>query len=128
MNKHLFISLLAATLLIFPALGCDDGDGAAESASGAASEESGAQRVEVTVDASGYEPSEVQAKAGEPLTLAFTRTSDEGCGGTVVIASADIERELPLNQTVEVTFTPEQAGDVRFSCGMDMYDGKIVVR
>lgn len=86
------------------------------------------QRVAVTVNESGYEPSEIQAEAGEPLTLVFTRTTDQGCGNELVIASANIERDLPLNQPVEVTFTPDATGELRFTCGMDMYDGKIVVR
>ena len=116
---------IALTLLLTAALGCDDGGGEAAAPAPAAAE---GQRVEVTVNADGYAPSEVTAQAGVPLTMVFTRTSDEGCGHEVVIADADIERELPLNQPVEVTFTPREAGELRFSCGMDMYDGKIVVR
>lgn len=86
------------------------------------------QRVEIEVGASGYAPSEVRTAAGTPLTLVFTRTTEEGCGGEIVIASQDIRRELPLNQPVEVSFTPTEAGELRFSCGMDMYDGTIVVQ
>lgn len=85
-------------------------------------------RVAIEVGASGYDPAEVQATAGEPLTLVFTRTSDQGCGGEVVIPAQDIRRELPLNEAVEVTFTPTEAGRLRFTCGMDMFDGAIVVR
>lgn len=86
------------------------------------------QRVEITVDASGYTPSEVQATAGQPLTLVFTRTTDEGCGEELAIPSQDIRRDLPLNEAVAVTFTPTEAGRLRFTCGMDMYDGAVVVR
>lgn len=88
----------------------------------------GGQRIEVAVGASSYDPARIEAKAGDPLTLVFTRTTDEGCGTEVVIASHNIKKDLPLNQPVEVTFTPEAAGELRFSCGMDMYDGAIVVR
>ena len=127
------ISILSLSLLLGAAGACDDGGETAEtSGSGAAAEGPGEaaepQRVEVTVNATGYEPSEVQATAGQPLTLVFTRTTDEGCGNELVIADADIERDLPLNEPVEVTFTPSEAGELRFTCGMDMYDGKIVVR
>lgn len=95
------------------------------------SEESDAapvRRVEIEVGAGAYTPAEVQATAGEPITLVFTRTTEEGCGGVVTIASANIRRDLPLNEPVEITFTPESAGNLRFSCGMDMYDGTIVVQ
>lgn len=122
MTKNLREIALGIALSVASIVGCDDGEEATEG------QQAGAQRAEITVNAGGYDPSEVTARAGEPLTLVFTRTTDEGCGHEVVIADADIERELPLNQPVEVTFTPREAGELRFSCGMDMYDGKIVVR
>ncbi|MCA9608007.1 MAG: cupredoxin domain-containing protein [Myxococcales bacterium] len=84
-------------------------------------------RIAIEVGSSGYTPSEVHATRGEPVTLVFTRTTEEGCGEVLVIASEDIRRDLPLNEPVEVTFTPSQSGHLRFSCGMDMYDGTIVV-
>ena len=87
-----------------------------------------AQRVSVEVGAHGYEPSRVEAQAGQPLTLVFKRTTEAGCGHELVIPSEDIRRELPLNEEVAVTFTPESAGELRFTCGMDMYDGAIVVQ
>ena len=86
------------------------------------------QRVEISVGASGYEPHEIQTTAGTPLTLVFTRTTDEGCGNEVVIASQNIRRPLPLNEPVEITFTPTEAARLRFTCGMDMFEGTIVVR
>ncbi len=88
----------------------------------------GGARVAIEVGAGGYDPARVEATAGEPLTLVFTRVTEAGCGDEVVIASQDIRRSLPLNEAVEITFTPEESGDLRFSCGMDMYDGTIVVR
>jgi len=86
------------------------------------------QRVAIEVGASGYDPAEIQATAGEPLTLVVTRVTDEGCGQVLAIPSHDIRRDLPLNEAVEVTLTPSEAGTLRFTCGMDMYDGAIVVR
>lgn len=87
-----------------------------------------ATKVEVQVDAAGYEPSRVHAEAGQKLTMVFTRTADEGCGQKVVIPDLDIEKDLPLNEPVQVSFTPETAGTLVFTCGMGMYDGKIVVK
>ena len=84
--------------------------------------------IAIEVGSHGYEPARVEATAGEPLTLVFTRTTDEGCGQELVIASQDIRRNLPLDEAVEVTFTPEETGELRFTCGMDMYDGTIVVQ
>lgn len=85
-------------------------------------------RVSVEVGAHGYTPASVDAEVGQPLTLVFKRTTEEGCGQELVIPSQDIQRDLPLDEEVAVTFTPSEAGDLRFTCGMDMYDGTIVVR
>ena len=107
------ISLLSATLSIaLMACGSSDPE---------------PQRVAIEVGMSEYTPAEIHATAGTPLTLVFTRTSEEGCGTEVVIASENIREALPLNEPVEITFTPSEAGTLRFSCGMDMFDGSIVV-
>lgn len=85
-------------------------------------------RVEITVGDLGYTPSEVRATRGAPLTMVFTRTTESICGAEVVIPEHDIRRELPLNEPVEVTFTPTKAGQLTFMCGMSMMKGTIIVR
>lgn len=109
-------------LLLTLGAGCDDKE------AGDSPGTSAGTRVAVSVGASGYEPSRVPAKVGEALTLVFTRTTDEGCGDEVALPAFDIRKQLPLNQAVEVTITPKEAGELRFTCGMDMYDGAVVVR
>jgi plastocyanin domain-containing protein len=88
---------------------------------------SGARRIEILVDEDGYEPDRVEVRAGEPVTLVFRRTTDRGCGQVLAIPSENIRRELPLGEAVEIPLTAERAGEIRFTCGMDMYDGTIVV-
>ena len=85
-------------------------------------------RVELAVTERGFEPSEVQAKKGVPLTLVVTRKTDATCAKEIVIADQNIRKDLPLNQAVEVTFTPGDSGEIRYVCGMDMIAGKIVVQ
>jgi len=102
----------------FVAAGC----GGSSSSSGAGT------RVELAVTERGFEPAEIQAKPGVPLTLVVTRKTDATCAKEIVIADQDIRRDLPLNQAVEMTFTPGDSGEVRFACGMDMITGRIVVR
>ena len=82
--------------------------------------------VKVTVDGSGYHPSEAKAPGGKPVRLEFTRTSDEGCGQQLVFPALDIKKDLPLNQPVAVDVTMPASGKVAFTCGMDMYRGSIV--
>ena len=103
----------------FAAAGCG---GAGGSGSG------GGSRVELAVTERGFKPAEVRAKKGVPLTLVVTRKTDATCAKEIVIADQKIRKDLPLNEAVEVTFTPESAGEVRFACGMDMLSGKVIVQ
>jgi plastocyanin domain-containing protein len=89
---------------------------------------SGLPEIPITVDAAGYHPSEVSAKAGELVRLVFTRTTDDGCGQQLVFSGLGIRRDLPLDEPVAVDITMPPSGSVAFSCGMDMYRGSIVAR
>ena len=60
--------------------------------------------------------------------LAFARPEAGNCGGTVVIPGLDVRRTLPVGDTVLVRFTPREAAELPFTCGMGMYQGLIVVR
>lgn len=84
------------------------------------------QRVTVTVTGSGYKPRRISAHGGQPLTLVFKRTTDQGCGQQVVFPDRDIRRDLPLNQEVEIELTPRENETIAFTCGMDMYRGSVV--
>ena len=83
-------------------------------------------RVAITVNEDGYAPAAVQAEAGQPLTLVFTRVSDKGCGETLVFPDRDLRRELPLNTAVAVELTPKADERIVFTCGMGMYKGAVV--
>jgi plastocyanin domain-containing protein len=85
-----------------------------------------ANRFNVMVDADGYHPSTVSVHAGQPTTIVFTRTTDEGCGQQVVFPTLNVRRDLPLNQPVEVQVTPTAAAPIAFTCGMGMMRGTIV--
>ncbi|MEC7519670.1 MAG: cupredoxin domain-containing protein [Myxococcota bacterium] len=86
------------------------------------------RRFEITVDERGYHPGSVEVERGERITLVFTRTSERGCGGTLVIPSHDIRRELPVGERVAVTLDVGDRDRVAFTCGMGMYRGALVVR
>lgn len=82
----------------------------------------------VEITGSGYKPDSVTAEAGKPVTITFVRRTEATCGTEVVFPDLKIEKPLPLNKPVEVTITPVKSGDLRFTCGMDMLRGKVVVR
>lgn len=86
----------------------------------------GRQEISITVDAVGYHPAESHAKAGEPVRLVVTRTTEEGCGQELVVPSLNLKRELPLKQPVNIDLTMPAKGAVAFECGMGMMHGSIV--
>ena len=85
-------------------------------------------RVAISVDGEGYHPATIRAAAGRQLTLVFTRTTDECCGQQLMFPSNNLRRDLPLNQPVEVPVTVPATGSLGFTCGMNMYQGTVVVQ
>ena len=86
----------------------------------------GFQEVDITVKG-GYQPSEVVVKAGLPLRLNFTRRESSPCGEEVILPDFGKRAYLPENRTVLVEIFPEKSGEYEFTCGMNMYRGKLVV-
>ena len=82
----------------------------------------------VEVMTAAYKPNRVEAELGKPITITFIRRSEQGCGTEVVFPDLKIKKQLPLNKPVKVAFTPQKRGEIRFTCAMDMFDGKVVVR
>lgn len=83
--------------------------------------------VKVTVSKNGFEPAEIKGENGKPVMLAFYRADSENCASEVVFSKLNITRKLPVGEVVLVEFTPKEAGDISFACGMNMLKGKVVV-
>ncbi len=83
--------------------------------------------IKVTVSSDGYTPASIPVKKGQPVKLAFYRADSNNCGGEVVFSKQNINKKLPVGETVLVEFTPTEAGEIGFACGMDMMRGKVVV-
>ena len=82
----------------------------------------------VNVNMVGFDPSAIEAKAGQPLKLAFFRPNDANCAREVVFPSLGIRKELPPGQIVVVDITPPKSGPLGFECGMKMLKGQLIVR
>ena len=87
----------------------------------------GVQEVDITVKG-GYQPASIVAKAGRPLRLNFTRRESTPCGEEVVLPEFGRRAHLPEGRTVAIEVTPERPGEYEFTCGMNMYKGKLIVR
>jgi plastocyanin domain-containing protein len=87
----------------------------------------GLQIVDITVKG-GYQPASITAEAGRPLRLNFTRRESTPCGEEVVLPEFGRRAHLPEDRTVSLEVTPQEPGEYEFTCGMNMYKGKIIVR
>ena len=81
----------------------------------------------ITVDG-GYKPDVISVKKGKSVTLKFHRKDESSCLEEVVIPDFNIRKYLILNETTEITITPNEAGEYEISCGMNMFHGKIEVK
>jgi plastocyanin domain-containing protein len=86
----------------------------------------GIQEVDITVRG-GYQPASIVVKAGRPLRLNFTRREASLCGEEVVLPEFGKRAHLPENKTVPIDVSPEKPGEYEFTCGMNMYRGKLIV-
>lgn len=76
----------------------------------------------------GYSPEVVSIPRGRPTKINFIRKDPTDCLEEVVLGDFKIRKHLPLNQKVTVEINPQKEGEYGYSCGMNMYHGKIVVR
>lgn len=86
----------------------------------------GVQEVDVTVKG-GYSPDTIVVRRGVPVRLNFYRDETSSCSEQVILSDFRIARDLPAYKTTAIEFTPEEAGEFPFTCGMNMLHGKLVV-
>lgn len=112
-----------AVMAAFLSFGC-----AAHASDAKKAEETKPRVIELTVTQAGFKPSPITVKAGEPLKLVVTRTTEKTCGTEIVLPGYDIEKKLPVNVPVEVEFTPMKTGKLKYGCAMgQMVSGVLMV-
>jgi plastocyanin domain-containing protein len=121
MSHSLLLIVTLATSLGLNA--CSRSDGA-PSAPESSSQPLG--RIDMAVTADGFVPKQARVKVGQPVTLVVTRKVDRTCATDIVIKDYGVNKALPRDQPVEITFTPTKAGKIRFACAMDMVAGELV--
>ena len=84
------------------------------------------KQVQIVVEG-GYSPEVITVKQGQPVTLNFLRKDPSSCLEEVVLPDFGVRQHLELNQTTPIEITPKRVGEYIFSCGMNMYHGKIKV-
>lgn len=75
----------------------------------------------------GYTPETISLPLGKTIKLNFLRKDPSSCLEEVVLPDFKVKKYLPLNQKVTIELTPKKTGEFPFSCGMNMFHGKIIV-
>ncbi|HWP30679.1 MAG TPA: heavy metal translocating P-type ATPase [Fimbriimonadales bacterium] len=88
---------------------------------------SGVQEVRIVVSGA-YSPSRISVEVGKPVRLIFDRQEDDPCSEQVLIPEFRIQKDLPAFRQTSVEFTPDKVGEFRFTCGMGMYQGTLIVQ
>jgi plastocyanin len=83
-------------------------------------------KVDVVINEEGFVPAKIPAKAGKPITLAITRKVERTCATEILFQGQEGKTDLPLNKTVEVTYTPKSSGNINFGCAMGMMIGGVL--
>jgi len=84
------------------------------------------QEVRVAVKG-GYSPAVIRVRQGVPLRITFDRQEAGECTSEVVFPDFRVRRTLPAFARTTVELLPARAGEFRFSCGMNMVHGLLVV-
>jgi len=109
------------------AVGCKNSN-SSETTAAAASPAPASGKVNVVVGDDGFQPSNVTATKGQPLTLEFKRTSDKTCATQVAFPDLNLTKDLPLNTPVAINIPTDQARKLTFQCGMGMYKSAVVIQ
>lgn len=131
--KKILLGALAAIALVAatPADACDEHTKQAASKVKPATApvgKNGVRTVEVTVTSKGFEPANVQVKAGHPVRLVVTRKTEKTCATEIILDDLGINQPLPLDTPVTVEFTPSESGTLRYACAMDHISGVVTIQ
>lgn len=83
------------------------------------------EEIDVVVEG-GYKPEAISVKTGVETILNFLRKDQSSCLEEIVIPAFKIRRYLPIGEKVSIAINPVKPGSYGFSCGMNMFHGRII--
>src|SRR3989344_2523326 len=84
--------------------------------------ENGVQIVKMTQNASGYSPNSFTIKKDIPVKWVINSTDSFTCAASIISVKLGIRQGLQQGENV-IEFTPNEVGQIRFSCSMGMHTG-----
>ena len=85
------------------------------------------QEATVTVNG-GYTPNTVVLKQGVPARIVFERDDPSGCFNEVVFPDFGVHEVLPVGTPHPIDIDTSTPGEYQYSCGMNMFHGKVVIK
>jgi sulfite exporter TauE/SafE/copper chaperone CopZ len=83
---------------------------------------------EMKVTFQGYQPNVIYIKKGIPVKWVIIGEGVSRCTDEIILHGGyDISRKIKGGEEVVIEFTPEEAGEIPFSCWMKMVWGKFIV-
>jgi len=79
------------------------------------------------VTPTGYSPNVIRVKKGVKVELEIHNPLENSCLSTLSMPDFNINNVNLKVGTTTLTFTPSNMGEYTFSCGMNMFHGKIIV-
>ena len=84
--------------------------------------------IDIRVANGTYTPALIDSPAGQPVTLRVLREDASPCAEYLIIDGLGISEPLPINRIHNVTLPALAAGEYRYHCQMNMYQGILRVR
>lgn len=91
-----------------------------------AADEKNIQIIEMRILNSGFSPNVLHVKKGVPVRWKIFGDQVSSCTNKVIIPSLNISKKINSGENT-IEFTPEQTGEIPFSCWMGMVRGKFIV-
>ncbi len=85
------------------------------------------QKITMKVTSSGYKPDKTILKKGVPVELTLVTKDNYTCAIAFTIPKLGIQKVLSPTGSETIVFTPNQSGNLAYSCSMGMYRGNFIV-
>ena len=81
----------------------------------------------INVENYGYNPPEIHAKAGVPVTLKLITEDVRSCSRAFIIPSLNVQKMLDQIGEATIQIPAQKSGaKINYSCSMGMYGGRII--
>ena len=76
----------------------------------------------------GYSPATVVLKKGVPAEINFDMQDSTACLSHVVFEQLGVNKDLTKQKITTVKIPTDKAATYNYTCGMDMFHGKVIVK